>query len=500
MLQIIKCLLIAQTMYLTYADIGYKIQWEDNNWMNCETKTQIQPTKCSEDELHWEECYKVPNEGLCTINDIKTTFQGELYFYIAFELGSRDDIIHQYDIEINRNRYQWLQQAIQSLKLDSNSISIKIITPGLVISGLTIRNTPFSNNSTCDDTSFYFNYQCLPEYCLDQISSINSSTHTGSTSQIDQITNNLQIISTFSIPLIYCLVPKVYLTKSIEDNTITTILPDEQVNLDDNDNRVLYYYLTPSQYQNCENFQTQEAIVYQCYIGIALAVNKVTQYLLMLISQIIVQKSTNAYTNSIQTFEIPTSNSESFTIGPIIIFSDASNSIVDTNSMLIQTTQTIIDPNYQDYQIHFLNAKMTQNSNTIDLKLEEEQQTGSIKVITLSYDSNNFDQQQNYSISIRSSLTMNSTRRLLGQRNIIPQLQIRSSVDGNKVEYQKIKIYSNQESTLQGGYLALIFIAVLLFSLLFIIVTILLLQKVDDKYFKIKQNEDKKTPTDIQSN
>ncbi|CAD8203661.1 unnamed protein product [Paramecium octaurelia] len=509
MLQIIKYLLITQTTYLTYAELIYPLmnqentaQWEDNIWMNCETKTQILPTKCSEGELDWGECYKIPSEGLCTINDIKTTSQGELYFVVDFLRDKEDDILRSYDIEINRNRYQWIELTVNSLRLDSNSISIKILTPGLVIAGLTIRNTPtpFSSNSICEDNFFYFNYNCIPQICSDSISTITSSAHNYSLSLIEQNTNNLKITSQFNIHLNNCLVPKVYLTKSIEDDTITKILTDDQVKVDETDKSVLLYYLTPSQYQSCENFETQEAIVYQCYIGVAISVNKATQYLLMLISQIMVEKSTGAYTNSIQIFEIPTSNSESSTIGPIIIFSDASNSLIDTSNMLIQTTQTIVDPNYQHYQINFLNATMTQDSNTIDLKLEEQQQIGLKKEFTLSYDSNEFDKQQNYSISISSSLTLNSTRRLLGQRNIIPQLQIYNSFDGNKVEYQEVNIYLNQQTTLKGGYMALIIIAVTVCSLLFIMVTIVLVEKVENKYFKIKQNEDKRTPTDIQSN
>ncbi|CAD8203173.1 unnamed protein product [Paramecium pentaurelia] len=517
MLQMIKCILITSTMYITYAEMiypilnkAYKTQWEDNVWINCETKSDIQPKKCYEGELDWQECYEVPKEGICLANYITTTQQDLLQFNITFNTSANNNTNQGQivEIEINKNslQLQLLNYSIlEKVKIDSNIISLKILTSSLVLSDLSIytpNHITHSQNelSVCLNEYSLFNYKCIPQSCFDQISNINSDTHISSISQIEQNTTNLLIKSTFKIPLIECLIPKIYLTKSIEDNTITTILSDEQVKLNENDNSILEYYLTPEQFQKCYHFETQQAIVYQCFIGVAITINKKPQYLLMLISQIEVQKSTQTYTNSIQIFEMPTSDTESTIVGPIIIFSNASNSIIDTKNNLIETTQNILDPNYQDYQITFLNGTITQNLTIIPLKLEDERQNGSIKELILSYDNNNFNENQNYNISISSSLTLNQTRRLLGQRNIIPQMQIQNSFDGTKVSQSTVTFNVNQQSSLQGGYLALIFIAVILCSLFFIIATIVLIEKVENKYFKIKQKEDKQIPTELQQN
>ncbi|CAD8110580.1 unnamed protein product [Paramecium sonneborni] len=517
MLQIIKSILIASAMYLTSPKAIYptfnsvqNTQWEDNLWLNCQTKANIVPFKCQEGELNWQECYQVPKEGLCLIKDIETSFQGNLIFNITFNSPA---IGQQVEIEINKNNLKqqlttnsfWIQQEI-----DSSSISLKILTFGLVLSEISISSDCSLNCQEChsDNTCknclqdyFLFNYRCVPLKCVDQISQLTFGSHISSSSEIELNTTNLLITSNFNIPLNGCLIPKVYLTKSIEDNTITTILKKEQVSLHESDNKILKYYLTPEQFQSCQNIQTAEKIVYQCFIGFSISMNKVSQYLLMLISQVEVLKSTQSYTNSIQIFEMPTSNNEPFIVGPIIIFSDSSSTVIDTNNKLVQTSQNIMDPNYQNYESTFLNGSITQNSTSIPLKLEDQQQSGSTIQLILSYDQNAFNQNQSYNITISSSLQQNSRRRLLGERNIIPKLEIKNNFDSNKVQYSTVYLPSNdsQQSSLKGGYLALIFIAVIIFSFLFIIATIVLIQKVENKYFQIKQINDKKDTNDPQN-
>lgn len=95
--------------------------------------------------------------------------------------------------------------------------------------------------SECQEGEFLYNYICTSDSCFDQLSQVTTQMMVSSMGELDA-ENNYQLSVIFNVPIGDCLVPKIYLTKSLTDTTILSVLESNQLTVDNS--KTLKFFLT----------------------------------------------------------------------------------------------------------------------------------------------------------------------------------------------------------------------------------------------------------------
>ncbi|CAD8117017.1 unnamed protein product [Paramecium sonneborni] len=351
------------------------LQLENDGWIDCENKNLIQATTCSGDDIQWLECYLVPENGLCSKQNIEISNDEIVNFLFTFY----EPTFETYDIDINNNKNRGKIQIQNDLgratiQIQSSKSSIKINQKGAYFTGLTISKECNPNCQTCDngfctqcnDKHYLYNYICQSDSC--DLSIINQNFLTSTTGAIENGQYVITIKYNFNIA--FCLVPKIYYTKGLKDSSIFMILERNQIQYTQTSQSPdsLKIYLPLNQVQTkCQQITTTSTYIYQCYIGVALTSSKITQFMAILIGQIFVERGTQSISQYTQTIPIP--DSLDVEVGPVFVISETVSQNLNADQNKLTIVQTISDPELSNFQINFKEAYVIQNQNTYNLTL-----------------------------------------------------------------------------------------------------------------------------------
>ncbi|CAD8192006.1 unnamed protein product [Paramecium octaurelia] len=414
----------------------FKVQLENDGWIDCQSKDSIQASTCSGDDLLWLECYLVPENGLCSRQNILTNTSETLTYTFTFYKPS----FQSYDIAIN-NQKNTGSVIIQddlgraTIQQQSTSSSIQLNQKGAYFTGLTISKDCNPNCKTCvngfctqcNDNYYLYNYNCQSNDC--DLSIIDKNFITSSTGAIQ---NGQYIVSlVYNFKIAFCLIPKVYLTKGLKDSTILKILNQKQVSYITTSGtpNSLQITLSLDEVQtNCQQFETTSAYVYQCYLGVALTSSKITEFLAIVIGQISVERATQNVEQFTQAISITgNSNGE---VGPVFVVSETINQEINADKKQLTVTQSILDPQFSNYQINYMEAYIIQNGETYVLNLDYSIQKGAKTTFGFIWDDSNFNPSLEFEFHINS--LAQPTSRLLRRR----QLEVSLKREQLQVQYQ----------------------------------------------------------------
>ncbi|CAK87688.1 unnamed protein product (macronuclear) [Paramecium tetraurelia] len=413
-----------------------KVQLENDGWIDCESKELIQASTCSGDDLLWLECYLVPENGLCSRQNILTNTGETLTYTFTFYKPT----FQSTDIVIN-NQKNTGSVTIQddlgrvTIQQQSTSSSIKINQKGAYFTGLTISKDCNPNCKSCvdgfcnqcNDNDYLYNYNCQSNDC--DLSIINNNFITSSTGAIQ---NGQYVVSlVYNFKIAFCLIPKVYLTKGLKDSTILKILDQNQVSYISTSGtpNSLQITLSLDEVQNnCQQFETTSAYVYQCYIGVALTSSKITQFLAIIIGQISVERATQNVEQFTQAVSI--TGDSNGTVGPVFVVSETVNQEINADKKKLTVTQSILDPQFSNYQIIYMEAYIIQNGKTYTLNLDYSIQKGASTTFGFIWDDSNFNPSLDFQSHINSLAEPAS--RLLRRR----QLEVSLKREQLQVMYQ----------------------------------------------------------------
>ncbi|CAD8106711.1 unnamed protein product [Paramecium sonneborni] len=451
-------------------------QLENNGWIDCSTQEEVIPQNCQGDDLLWLECYVVPQNGLCTKQNINTKTQDMLNYVFTFYKTT----LQTCDIEINgqskteiMNQKDDLNKAM--FKYSGDNVKIKIKNYGTLFTGLTISKDCNPNCQRClqsfcdqcyDDSFYYYNYRCSKLFCEQQINKLNSKSLLNSQGSYSDSVFTLEFL--FNINLGDCLIPKVYYTYKIENSQIKYILQENQVFLKKDTSNTLIAQLPLKQIiENCQLINTTTAFVYQCYIGIAITSELSTQYLAVTISQLTIEKGTESTLPYVQSLNIP--SDENVSIGPVFLVSETLSLQTDSNLKQLTVLQTISDPEFSNFRIHYYEAYLIQNNKTITLNLQIEIQQTINTTFIFTWTDPLFDPSQSFSFQINSEAkpVLNNRRR---------RLDIPLKRENLKVNYnaQNIQVYIPNTLIFDPSFKAgpLVGILVGAFAIIAIIITV----------------------------
>ncbi|CAD8084271.1 unnamed protein product [Paramecium sonneborni] len=395
------------------------IQLENDGWIDCENKNTIKATTCSGDDIEWLECYLIPENGLCSKQNIEINTGETVNFLFTFYQPT----FNTYDIDINNNKNTGILQIYNDLgraaiQLQSSNFSIKINQKGAYFTGLIISKECNPNCKLCDkgfciqcnDKHYLYNYICLSDNC--DLSLINQNFITSTTGAIE----NGQYVVTlkYNFNLANCLIPKIYFTKGIKDSSIQMILDRNQIQytLTSQIPDSLKIYLPLNQVQtNCESITTTSAYVYQCYLGVALTNSKITQFMAILIGQISVERATQSVSQYTQALSIP--DNSDVQVGPVFVVSETVSQNLNANQNKLTVVQTISDPELSNFQINYKEAYVIQNSESYNLTLDYFIQKGVATTFGFIWKTGLFDPYSEFQFIINSEAkpAMNQTRR-----------------------------------------------------------------------------------------
>ncbi|CAD8081318.1 unnamed protein product [Paramecium primaurelia] len=386
----------------------YKIQLENDGWIDCQSKAAIQASTCSGDDLQWLECYQVPENGLCSRQNIITNTSEILTYSFTFYKPT----FQNFDIAINNEKNTGIikiQNDIgrATIQLSSTTSSIKINQKGAYFTGLTISKECNPNCKSCDngfctkcnDNYYLFNYICQSNDC--DLSIINNNFITSATGAFQN--GQYLITLKYNFKITFCLIPKIYLTKGLKDSSIQKILDNNQIQyiLASDIPDSLQITLSLEQIQtDCESFETTQAYVYQCYIGVALTSSKITQFMSIIIGQISVERATTSVTQYTQAISI--SDSSNGQVGPVFVVSETIHEELNIDKKRFTAIQTILDPQFSNYQINYKEAYIFQDGNYYNLTFDYQIQKGVTTTFGFIWEDQNFNPNSEFDFYINS--------------------------------------------------------------------------------------------------
>ncbi|CAD8120841.1 unnamed protein product [Paramecium sonneborni] len=342
-------------------------QWEDQIWMDCKTEKLIVPTNCENNDQNWQECYEIPEQGLCLKNELKI-LQHSTYNLI-FNFQNLNNKVPQ--IFLNDNNYE--QKSFQNNKiviqtiLNQSNLNIKILGVGAKLQKFSLTSDCNLNCQQCNgnfectqcfnDFSM-INYQCIPDTCFETLGDLTTESAQNANSLIDQ-KGEFQVTVDFNVELGQCLVPKVYLINEIISNKIEFTLARNQIYL--KSKKQLFFYLTLDQINEyCKIIvQNKEKNIRQCSLGVALTTAQITQYNLILLGEITTNLQTSSSISSTQVINIPEN-------GKVQL--EVSNEItnVQINEDVLTITQKIYNDDLKIDNINLREAYLVQNGQQYD--------------------------------------------------------------------------------------------------------------------------------------